>query len=61
MKEVTIKFTGDDDKVKKAAQAIYTYIVDGGGEDVLLDILDMENIKGEMSWDNESGKITFKV
>ncbi|PLX18905.1 MAG: hypothetical protein C0601_03385 [Candidatus Muiribacterium halophilum] len=61
MKEVRISFNGNDEKVKKAAQAIYTYIVDGGGEDVLLDILDMEDIEGEMSFDNETGNIIFKV
>jgi len=61
MKEVKISFIGNDEKVKKAAQVIYTYIVDGGGEDILLDILDQENIEGEMSFDNESGNIIFKV
>lgn len=59
MKKLEIEFFGSD--AEAIAQKLYTYLVDGGLEDQLIDHLSEETTQVEMrDWDNESLKVLFE-
>lgn len=59
MKKLEIEFFGSDSEA--IAQKLYTYLVDGGLEDQLIDHLSDESIEVEMrDWDNKSLKVLFE-
>lgn len=60
MSELKIKFTGE--KSQKALEAIYYYIVDGGGEDAFTQILEDNDIDvKKFSFDNNKKEIEFNI
>ena len=55
---LTLTFTGDT--AEQAREAIWVYLLDGGGQDAFLSVLEQNaGLQAEMEWETDGRTVTF--